>query len=73
MLPGLLLLLEPLVLLLFLLSVVQVSKLWRDSVGGLQGLWLRQASRVGCNTGLGEETGETDWRLECVAGLRSAY
>ena len=47
----------------------------------MQALWLLQASRVGCNTGPreGQEAGregqgtqaqETDWRQECVSGLR---
>jgi hypothetical protein len=52
-----------------LLSCCQVSRLWRERVGGLQTLWLAQAKRVGCNTSLVGD-GETDWRLECVGGLR---
>ena len=28
----------------------QVSRLWRDQVGSLKGLWLAQARRIGCQT-----------------------
>merc|ERR1719228_2787094 len=52
-----------------LLACCQVSRLWKERVGGLQTLWLTQAKRVGCNTTVrGEE--EVDWRVKCVGGLR---
>ena len=28
----------------------QVSRLWKDQVGSLKGLWLAQARRIGCQT-----------------------
>lgn len=53
-----------------LLSCCQVSRLWRDRVGGLQALWLVQAKRVGCNIHSPVGGKNTDWRLECVQGMR---
>ena len=29
---------------------MQVSRLWKEQVGGLKGLWLAQARRIGCQT-----------------------
>ena len=29
---------------------MQVSRLWKDQVGSLKGLWLAQARRIGCQT-----------------------
>lgn len=33
-----------------LLACCQVSRLWKDQVGSLKGLWLAQAKRIGCQT-----------------------
>ena len=34
---------------------MQVSRLWKDQVGGLKGLWLAQARRIGCQTSKGNQ------------------
>ena len=49
---------------------MQVSRLWKDQVGSLKGLWLAQARRIGCQTGqthqkralaMPDQAKKTDW------------